>query len=94
MAVRPRKEVEAALKRKGFRQDEGDHHWFVYWTADGLKTAVRTKTSHGTTKDLGDGLISQMARQLKLSKADFLQLVDCTLNQEAYEQSLSQSNDI
>ncbi len=88
MSVRPKRDVEAALKKKGFRQDDGDHHWFFYWTAEGKKTPVRTKTSHGGTKDLGDGLLKEMARQVRISKVQFLDLVDCPMNRDQYQQLL------
>lgn len=94
MAVRSKRDVEAALKKKGFRQDEGDHHWFIYWTADGLKTTIRTKTSHGSTKDLGDGLLKEMARQLRIAKGNFLDLVDCPLSGEQYELGLREEGHI
>lgn len=85
MAVRSKRDVETGLKKKGFRQGEGDHHWFVYWTLEGKKSTVRTKTSHGATKDLGDGLLGEMARQLKIAKPQFLGLVDCPVDQLEYE---------
>jgi predicted RNA binding protein YcfA (HicA-like mRNA interferase family) len=88
LAVRAKRDVESGLKKKGFRQDEGDHHWFLYWTADGKKTTIRTKTSHGTTKDLGDGLLKEMARQVRLPKAQFLELIDCPLTQQHYQKLL------
>ena len=28
LAVRAKRDVEAALKKKGFQEDDGDHHWF------------------------------------------------------------------
>ncbi len=85
MAVRSKRDVEAGLKKKGFRQADGDHHWFVYWTVEGKKTTVRTKTSHGATKDLGDGLLNEMSRQLRIGKPQFLGLVDCPVDQHEYE---------
>ena len=94
MPVRAKREVEAALQKKGFREVEGDHHWFLYWTSDGLKTTIRTKTSHGATKDLGDGLLAQMARQLRISKSEFLQLVDCPMTREQYERVLQRAGHI
>lgn len=94
MAVRTKRDVESALKRKGFRQDEGDHHWFFYWTGDGKKTTVRTKTSHGSTKDLGDGLLKEMARQLRISKPQFLDLVDCPMSREQYHQLLEDGGNL
>lgn len=94
MASRSKRTVEAALAQKGFRQHEGDHHFFVFWTADERKTAVRTKTSHGSTKDLGDGLLLQMARQVKLTKSEFLELVDCPMSRDQYEKHLDDAGHI
>lgn len=91
MAVKSKREVESALKKKGFQQDEGDHHWFIYWTAEGKKSTVRTKTSHGSTKDLGEGLLKEMARQLRISKTQFIDLVDCPMQREEYEILLERS---
>jgi predicted RNA binding protein YcfA (HicA-like mRNA interferase family) len=88
LSVRAKRDVEVALKKKGFKQDEGDHHWFFFWTADGKKTTVRTKTSHGSTKDLGDGLLKEMARQVRVSKVQFLDLIDCPMSREQYQQLL------
>lgn len=94
MAVRAKRDVEASLKTKGFRQGEGDHHWFIYWTSDGKKTTIRTKTSHGATKDLGDGLLTQMARQVRTSKGQFLDLIDCPMTRDQYEDLLRQGQHV
>lgn len=85
----PRKQtdVEAALVLKGFRKTESHHHRFIYWTADGRKSPVMTKTSHGE-KEIGDHLLAQMARQCRVSRGDFLSLVDCPLSRDAYEAKL------
>lgn len=37
--------VMAMLKKKGFKPASGDHNFFVYYTLDGKKTPIRTKTS-------------------------------------------------
>jgi hypothetical protein len=86
---RKKSKVESALKSKGFKQTEGDHHWFVYVTIEGKKTAIKTKTSHTQKmKDISDSLLSLMAKQCHLSKDQFLNLVDCPLDQEEYEKIL------
>ena len=86
MTTRDNRKVESALRRKGFKADESHHHRFVYHAADGRPTAVRMHTSHSRRqKTLGDTLLNQMARQCRLSKADFLRLVDCELTHDAYE---------
>jgi hypothetical protein len=84
---RAKSDVEAALQRKGFRRDNNDHRYFIYWNRKGLKTVRKTKTSHGSAKykELGDPLIQSMARQCGLTKKSFLELVDCTLDQAGYE---------
>lgn len=88
MATRKQREVEAALVKKGFRQKEGDHSFFTYHRAsDEKKTAVFTKTSHGES-EIGAPLLGIMARQCRLSKGEFLDLVDCPLAQVEYEAKL------
>jgi hypothetical protein len=83
--------IERGLLRKGFEQREGDHHYFVYRNLRGEKTALFTKTSHTPKmRDIPDNLLALMARQCRLSKADFLNLVDCPLSREEYERRVSQ----
>lgn len=83
---RNKQDVEQSLKRKGFVRREGDHHYFVYHTIAGLKTAIFTKTSHTPKmREIPDNLLGQMARQCRLSKSEFLDLVDCPLSREGYE---------
>ena len=87
MTTRDQRKVEASLERKGFERDESHHHIFIYWALSGKKTTVRTRTSHSSKKKtLDDWLLSQMAKQCgDLSKRNFLNLVDCTLNREQFE---------
>ncbi len=59
--------------------------WFFCWTAGGVKTTFWTKTSHGSAKDLGDVLLKELARQLRISKGQFLDLIDCPLLRDEYE---------
>ena len=83
---RDRRDVVRSLKTKGFIEHSGDHEYYTYHTLDGKKTRIRTKVSHGTKyKELSDSLIGQMARQVNLSKSEFLKFVDCTLDQTKYE---------
>jgi hypothetical protein len=85
-----KREVESGLLKKGFQQDEGNHHYFIYFTANGKKTPVKTKTSHGKGKykRLHASLLSQMARQCYLTKQGFEDLINCPLTREAYENHL------
>ena len=81
---RPRKLVMSALERKGFAASEGDHTYYIYFTADGRKTLAKTKVSH-SGKDIADKTLSMMARQCRLTAPQFRDLVDCPLSREAYE---------
>lgn len=86
---RPRKAVESTLESKGFTRVEGDHHYFVYITRDGRNTRARTRTSHSPkVRDIADNLLTQMARQCLLTRAEFLRLVDCPLDRDGYERRL------
>ena len=85
----PRKQsdVEKSLQAKGFRSREGDHNYFNYYSKAGKKTAVFTKTSHGS-REIDESLLSLMARQCKLSNKDFGLLIDCPLDRDTYEAKL------
>ena len=82
---RERLTIASSLTSKGFRSDPtGNHH--RYWLYLGeTKQSVFTKISHGSGyKTIGDELLSKMARQLKLTKMQFLRLVDCTMSEQEY----------
>lgn len=82
--MRKQSDVEAGLRRKGFRQADTHHRYFVYHTQSGLKSRIRTRTSHGG-RDLDDWLLAQMAKQCRVSRYEFLDLIDCPLDQRTYE---------
>jgi hypothetical protein len=85
MAPRKTRDIAASLTRKGFQRSERDHAFFTYHRAsDQKKTSVFTKTSHGAT-EIDNFLIGKMATQCQLSRSEFLDLVDCTIDQIAYE---------
>ncbi len=84
-----RRVVESGLLNKGFRQSEGDHHYFIYYTLNNRKTTIKTKTSHGM-REMDDSLLSQMARQCKLNRGQFIELFKCPLTQEEYERILAE----
>ena len=88
---RDKRDVEAGLESKGFQKVDGDHHYYVYWSAGGKKSMAKTKTSHGSGRDVSDDLLSKMARQCGVTKANFLKLVDCPLQRPDYENLLRQA---
>ena len=85
-----RQQIMTSLGKKGFIQkDYKDHYYFTYYTKDGKKTNIFTKLSRGTHyKSINDSLLNPMARQCKLDKSDFINLIDCPLSRDDYENKL------
>jgi hypothetical protein len=83
--VRKGRDIDVALCKKGFRREaDGDH--VCYLLTD---SKVQTKVSHGAMGDtIGANLMSRMSRQLHLTKKQFLDLVDCTLDEDGYREIL------
>lgn len=78
--------VDRALVRKlGFVKAETHHHVYRLWL-DGQLVA-RTYISHGE-RELGRFHMDQMAKQMRLSKAEFVDAVECPLSQSEYYQLL------
>lgn len=90
MPNRDRNTISSSLQKKGFILEENhDHKCFFYCSKSGKRTKVRTMVSHGTKyKVIGDNLLAQMSKQCKLSKSEFLDLIDCHLTQDSYEAKL------
>lgn len=86
------RDVSAGLLKKGFLLREGDHSFF-HLHVNGKKTAIYTKISHGE-REVHDKLLGLMARQVGLSKRDFIDLIDCPLSHEEYLKRLQASNKI
>lgn len=83
---RKRDEIIRSLTAKGFEEGGGDHIFLSYRRTDGKLSTIRTKLSRGTKyKDVSDDLLGKMARQVRLPKGDFLDLIDCPLDQAGYE---------
>ncbi len=86
MSNRSAKDIDAALRRKGFRREmDGKHIHYFFPGSNGGKSGVFTLMSHGMgSTSIGDSLLGLMARQLRLTKAQFLSLVDCPLDEAGY----------
>jgi len=95
MTSRNKNDIETSLQKKGFKREihKKNHIVFRYFSSDGKKRRIITLLSH-SGKSIGDPLLSQMARQCKLSKKEFLNLVDCTLNGPEYEEILKEKEEI
>ena len=77
--------IDSALRKKGFaRSVEFDHVVYRMFNPQG-ELVSRTKMSHGVMGiSIGPPLISLMARQLRLTKAQFLDFIDCTISETDY----------
>jgi hypothetical protein len=78
--------IESALSKKGFVQHNTHHKMFTYYF-DGKKTSVRTRMSHGIDS-YGDNLLSPVAKQLRLSKRQLEDFIECPLTAEKYADHL------
>lgn len=86
MSDRKRDEVENGLTKKGFEKSNNDHLKFIYHTFSGRKTSVWTKISHGSGHNkLSEDIQRKIAKQCKLTRLQFNNLIDCPLTREDYE---------
>ena len=79
------REIDSALRKKGFVRDtDGKHIWYYFTGIP--QTGIKVMVSHGMMGEtIGAGLIGDMAIQLHLSKKQFLELIDCTLDAAGYQ---------
>ncbi|MBA3974407.1 MAG: hypothetical protein C0504_09345 [Candidatus Solibacter sp.] len=90
-SYRPR-EVASALQRKGFDRDK-THHFMFWLVVNGKRTTIRTRYSH-SDRQIEGGRIGQMSKQMKLSKHQFEDFVDCRLTGEAYAEMLIHAGEV
>ena len=84
MTARHSKQIVRTLKKNGFVVSEKHHHYYRYITLAGETVDIKTYVSHGV-KDYGNQLLSDMAKQLKLTKQELLELIDGEMSREEYE---------
>jgi hypothetical protein len=75
-----------SLKKKGF-EEKNTHHKILEYSLDG-KFILHTRISHGANHDLSNYHVAQMAKQCKLSKKEFVDLVQCPLSKSDYEKKI------
>lgn len=76
------KDIEAGLVRKGFERRESKDI-YLHLHVGGKKTPIYTKMSHGE-RQVHDGLVAAMARQVRLTRSQFIDLVRCPLSRDDY----------
>ncbi|MDP2997639.1 MAG: hypothetical protein Q8N47_09130 [Bryobacterales bacterium] len=79
--------VTTALLRKGFVKVEASHHTMFWLVAAGRRRGIRTRLSHGQRK-VDDSLLSDIARELHLSKRDLLRFIQCEISHDDYVELL------
>jgi len=77
------RDVDGALKTKGFKEKPKRDHIYYFFYYKGKKTHIFTKISHGEN-EIHDKNCSSMARQIKLNNAQFRDFVSCPLTPEQY----------
>jgi hypothetical protein len=77
------RDVESALRLKGFQEAPKRDHKYFFFYHNGKKSNICTKISHGEA-EIHDKNCSSMAKQIKLNNAQFREFVDCPLTSEGY----------
>ena len=93
MATLDTKKAYKNFCKKGFRDSESksvDHKWIEFWF-EGKVTRIRTKFSHGK-KEVDSSLIGLMARQIRLSKNQFMEFSNCKISENGYIKLLKSNN--
>jgi hypothetical protein len=88
MTSRSTRDIERALLRKGFIRED-THHRFLILLGPSGDEAARTRLSHGI-REYGDDLLAKVADQLRLSKRELLDPIDCRMSGEQYVALLSE----
>lgn len=79
MATRKNNQILNALTKKGFEPHNSKHIKLTFYY-NGKRTGLTTWVSHGK-KEISDKLIGIMAKQLKLERNEFEDLVDCHISE-------------
>lgn len=92
---RKHRNVRSGLLTKGFEIEENRKHiHFIYVDLQGRTTTARTMLSHAAGgEDVSDQLLGQMARQVKLTRSEFLDLIDCPMTRESLDARVRTAED-
>lgn len=69
--------IERALVKKGFERKEGKKHIIFTFIQNGERTEIYTFLSRGESEYRNKN-IGSMCKQLKLSKRNFVNVIDCS----------------
>ena len=82
--------IKTNMLKKGFKLRNGDHK-YLHFYYNGHETMIKTKYSHGEI-EIDDFLIEKMAKQIKLTKPEFIKFATCTLSEQEYINILKEKN--
>ncbi len=78
-----RRDIVKVLPKKGFTKELG-HHIYFHHRFGGKETGIFTKVSH-SGKEISDGLITPMRKQLKLdTNRQVRDLIECLMSGDDY----------
>ncbi|MBS1765986.1 MAG: hypothetical protein JST05_01090 [Acidobacteria bacterium] len=83
--MRKLKQTVAALEKKGFAKREGRDYNFRYHTTAGEVSRIATRIPKGRG-DLQPWEVHGMRKQLGLTLDELMDLIDCPMDQAAYEE--------
>ena len=84
------RELQSALKSKGNTSENREgHHIFYFVEVDG-KEYRATKVSHSARGQIDDNILSQIARQMRLTTKELRNFVACLIDREKWLQLWSQ----
>jgi predicted RNA binding protein YcfA (HicA-like mRNA interferase family) len=86
------RKVIRSLEDKGFKRRHGGDVFFHLYV-EGHKTPIFTKVSHGE-KEIHDRLLGAMARQLRLTRRELDDLVECPMTHGDFVQLLKEASHI
>ncbi len=92
MTSRNHSKVLSSLKQKGFVEERASRHIQLSYKSKSNEIEPKHTLLSHNKQDLNDFLINQMAKQCGLNKQQFLDLVDCPLSQEQYEEIIVKIN--
>jgi len=87
------REIRRGLTAKGFQEHENADHRYFYLYYENKKTGIYTKFSHSTS-DVGDNLLGQMAKQIRLKRSEFDDLINCPMSAQRYFALLVEKREI
>ncbi|MCI4325807.1 MAG: hypothetical protein L3K00_08030 [Thermoplasmata archaeon] len=81
-----------ALSKKGFVLEDRDHHFYLLQVED-KPTGIKTRVSHGH-EEVSDQNVSRMCHQMKLTRRQFEEFIECDLSHAKYVEILRDSGNL